>query len=136
MREFRGIRIDNGEWAVGNLYKYKDTTAILSNGSDMKASGLIYTGGESVEIFGFYPVIPETVGQYTGQNDIKGKKIYEGDIIHIESDIDDKTFDIPIIEKDGCFEAEGSGILFYVCQMNNPVITGTIHDKEPTDERA
>lgn len=38
-------------------------------------------GLQTIETHGIVPVVPETVGEYTGRLDIKGKRIYEGDIV-------------------------------------------------------
>lgn len=68
MREilFRGKRVDNGEWAVGDL---------LVNDIEGKAA---IRNRSTCEVM---PVIPRTVGEYTGLKDQNCKKIFEGDIV-------------------------------------------------------
>ena len=38
-------------------------------------------GLQTIETRGVVPVVPETVGEYTGRLDITGKRIYEDDIV-------------------------------------------------------
>ncbi len=63
---FRGKRIDNGKWAYGNLLQYRNGQSAI----------LVKVGGLRV-----LPVIPFTIGQFTGHTDRNGTKIFEGDIV-------------------------------------------------------
>ena len=69
---FRGKRTDNNQWVFGDLIHRPFWT------SDMY---LIRIENDTLDFYEEYPVIPNTIGRYTGVLDDNLKRIYEGDIV-------------------------------------------------------
>ena len=79
MREilFRAKRIDNGEWIEGNVLQTDDGDCYIATSCIVEASD------ESL-LVAAYEVNPETICQYIGMLDKKGKRIWENDIVSCE----------------------------------------------------
>lgn len=114
MREilFRGKRLDNGQWVYGGIRIVQGRYYVIPSDSNP---------------FGF-EVDPATVGQYTGATDMKGIKLFEGDIILA---ILDKPYYIFWDKEKAGFALKNSRdycLKFYPCNTGEDTIIGNIHD--------
>ena len=129
MREnlFKGIRRDSGEWIEGQLLYFKASVgteefALISESCEWD------TSNEWFNLCKRAKVIPSTIGQYTGVNDINANKIFEHDIVR--KYVNGKEL-IGVVEfSDGAFGvrfADGSGQL--LCFFGDCCeVIGNIHN--------
>jgi uncharacterized phage protein (TIGR01671 family) len=95
---FRGKRLDNGEWVYGLLCRVGDTYANIVE--------------KSTEVM--CAVLTNTIGQSTGLTDKNGRKIFEGDIIHLEysqvffGGVYFGEYTAEVSYKEGCFITDGT----------------------------
>lgn len=86
--KFRGKRFDTGEWVMGDMCRMMsdDNLCIMPDsffatrhfGKDEDNNPIIEN---SLAIGGFYPVVKDTVGQFTTKIDRNNECIFEDDII-------------------------------------------------------
>lgn len=127
MREilFRGKSEYNGEWIFGSLHiEYGETDKDGNRNLDHRILGM---RGECDY------VIPGTVGQFTGLIDENGKKIFEGDIVHVHDCL--VRCDAPFHEFDGVVEHRNASfvivddfITHYRWIDYDVTVIGNIHD--------
>ncbi len=107
--QFRGKRKDNGCWVYGNLIMIRGRAHINA----VNRTGIVE---------------PDTVGEYTGHDDITGKRIFEGDIIRYANGIGSIVWSEPNAAF-MCREEDGEYHEWFSLLENIEVI-GNIHESE------
>jgi len=96
--EFRGKRLDNGEWVYGNLVSDGKRYFIIYDNDITESTRY---GERYIEASRYFEVDPKTIGQCTGVKDCKrtvkyskGQPIYVGDIVIVNYGLKDRKENI------------------------------------------
>ncbi len=110
---FRGKRIDNGEWVIGNRIDDGVTGQVFIHtvGNSVNESDKV--GEEGCLQFVAFEVAPATICQCTGLKDKNGKLIWENDVVSY-CDCTKEDYVIAWEQNKACFEYQE-----YSCSMMN-----------------
>jgi len=114
-----------GKWHEGNLAVLKEDVVI--GGCTVKAGS--YISNEYGLPFA-YPVVPSTVGQYTGSVDDKKKRLFEGDLVSLAYDGDADVFEIVFDVLDAGFHGKNEDTTRYINCCEEIIKIGNTHDME------
>jgi uncharacterized phage protein (TIGR01671 family) len=129
--EFRGKRIDNGEWAYGWLVR------------NLKGKDCIIITAPNVDIYKCIPVQKNTIGQYIETPDKNNIKIFEGDIVRAtykKGDVYNEKANIIFYSNGWCIDMSDyyplckEGWCVHINDEIEMEIIGNIHTKRSQNE--
>ena len=129
MREilFRGKRKDNGEWVEGYLFHQQQ-----DGGLDVCIGCDPITANDYSEINNeYYRVIPKTVGEFTGKQDIDDNRTFQDDILAFDNGAGYIHKGVVKWDGDDCgyyIDVDGFPIRFNAILRWGGKVVGNIHD--------
>lgn len=126
---FRGKRLDKGKWHYGS-YLFLHVPDRNWAGTPRGPAKDVHYIVDQEDIN--YAVDPDTVGQYTGLDDKKGRKIFEGDLVKLDG-WEPSVMQIAFIEGAFCLAdgtGEYAGDIHYIhhAGVNQSEVVGNIYD--------
>lgn len=104
IRDYRGKRVDGKGWVKGwyvqNLHSEKHFIVNFIKSKDKKPN---WCGINQPYDCNDFEVIPESVGQYIGENDDNDNRIYENDIVKASIYCDEDPKILEVYFEDGAF---------------------------------
>lgn len=101
---FRGWHEDSKQWVFGYLFKNAG-----KNGNYYILNGALQIGDVPKNMF---EVVPESVGQFTGLDDSKKRKLFSGDIILAKGKKSVGDYVTSIVFADGAFKPKRNDTYF------------------------
>lgn len=102
---FRGKRIDNGEWVIGNRIDDGVTGQVFIHAVGNSVNESDKVGEEGCLQFVAFEVAPSTICQCTGLKDKNGKLIWENDIVMTVYDGNEHIYQVVWDESELDFKA-------------------------------
>lgn len=105
---FRGKRIDNGEWVIGNRIDDGVTGQVFIHAVGNSVNESDKVGEEGCLQFVAFEVAPSTICQCTGLKDKNGKLVWENDIVEYR-DCTTERYVVAYENDKACFEYQQYG---------------------------